>query len=202
MFRCYSMRFLFYEVSSDPGLPLGHGPGSVGATHHMGSSCGTQTEEAQSETARLRIRIVPEGKSSAVARVAREGFTSGRWDVAKASKFLLFLGETGREKRTSLRRSPTQVNTPGRLEETADSGIWLERERLKAARTPAKASKSRQADHTTGSHGASGGERKCPFFTFYWYFDSSYCVRFYDWLVQWLLRLQSPEEPLKHTLQP
>ena len=63
MLRCRSMRFLFCELSSDPGLALGHGPGSVGATHHMGSSCGTQTEEAQSETARLRIRTVPEGKN-------------------------------------------------------------------------------------------------------------------------------------------
>ena len=63
-------------------LQIQGGPTATGQAlwvlHVTGAQLCTQPEEARSETARLRIRTILERKSSAVARVSREGFISRR----------------------------------------------------------------------------------------------------------------------------
>ena len=75
----------------------------------------TQPEEACSETAGLRIRTILERKSSAMARVSREGFTSRR--PLHPGFF------PGRDRQTG--KDLARIKVPGRSEDTADSGVCL-----------------------------------------------------------------------------
>ena len=76
MFRCQ------WRCPSMNCLQIQGGPTATGQApwvlHVTGAQLCTQPEEAHSETARLRIRAILERKSSAVARVSREGFISRR----------------------------------------------------------------------------------------------------------------------------